>query len=102
MMIKSRTLFFLSSALLLLSVLPGSLIYAQTVTNKAALQKQSQDLATRHAAMQKLILQKAREKGWPLTLRSKKGRLAYLQAIDAQGRPVYITTTENIISAATI
>jgi hypothetical protein len=58
--------------------------------------------AIQHAELKKLLYAKAAANGWPLTLRSKKGRLAYLRAIDAKGFPVYVTTTDNIISAATI
>ena len=52
--------------------------------------------------MQRILTQTALQKGWPLTIRNKKGRLAYLRGIDGQGLPYYVTTTDNIISAATI
>src|SRR5579872_5115164 len=99
---KSRIPSSLFSALLLLFVFSGLTASAQLVTNQKALQKTSQQLAAQHAAFQKILLQTARQKGWPLTLRNKQGRLAYLRGIDGRGFPYYVTTTDNIISAATI
>src|ERR1700760_2266207 len=96
---KSRTLL---SALLLLFVLAGLTAAAQNTTNTAALQKAAGDLAARHTTLQRILNQKAKENGWPLIMKSKKGRLAFLHGIDAFGLPIYVTTTDNIISAATI
>ena len=90
---------FVSLFLCLFSGLTAS---AQVQTNTQALQKISQQLATQYQSFHKILFQTAREKGWPLTLRNKKGRLAYLRGINGQGLPYYITTTDNIISAATI
>ena len=99
---KSRIQSSLFSALLLLFVLSGLTASAQLVTNQAALQKTSQQLAAEHAAFQKILLRTAQQKGWPLTLRNKQGRLAYLRGINSRGLPYYVITTDNIISAATI
>src|SRR5215475_7333887 len=90
------------ATLLLLFVLSGLTVHAQVITNQAALQKASQELAAKHLAMQRILTQTALEKGWPLTIRNKKGRLAYLRGIDSRGLPYYVSTAENIISAATI
>jgi hypothetical protein len=75
---------------------------AQVATNKTGLQKASQDRTLQEAAFQKILTRTALEKGWPLTLRNKKGRLAYLRGVNNLGLPYYITTTDNLISAATI
>lgn len=99
---KSRIPSYCLSALLLLFVLSGPTAHAQVTTNQAALQKASQLLASQHLAQEKILTQTAIEKGWPLTLRNKKGRLAYLRGIDSRGLPYYVTTADNIISAATI
>ena len=90
------------SVLLALLVSFGLTASAQTQTNTPALQKTSQQLAAQYQSFHKILLQTAREKGWPLTLRNKQGRLAYLRGINSQGFPYYVTTTDNIISAATI
>ena len=84
--------------ILILSTTAG----AQVTTNTAALQKTSQQLSAQHAAFQKILQQTAREKNWPLTLRNKKGRVAYLRGVTSFGLPYYVSTTDNIISAATI
>jgi hypothetical protein len=99
---KSRIPSLYLSVLLLLFVFSGLTASAQQQTNTQALQKTSQQLAAQYQSFHKILLQTAREKGWPLTLRNKKGRLAYLRGINSQGFPYYVTTTDNIISAATI
>jgi Subtilase family/GEVED domain/Secretion system C-terminal sorting domain len=99
---KSRIPSLYLLTLLLLFVLPGLTASAQQQTNTQALQKTSQQLAAHYQSFRKILLQTAKEKGWPLTLRSKKGRLAYLRGVNSQGLPYYVTTTDNIISAATI
>jgi Subtilase family/GEVED domain/Secretion system C-terminal sorting domain len=75
---------------------------AQLVTNQAILQKASQQSDQQHSALQRLLNNTARQKGWPLIFRNKKGRMAYLRGIDTKGFPVYVITNDNIISAATI
>lgn len=99
---KSRIPSLYLSVFLLLFVFSGLTAGAQTQTNTQALQKTSQQLAAQYQSFRKILLQTAKEKGWPLTLRNKKGRLAYLRGINSQGFPYYVTTTDNIISAATI
>jgi hypothetical protein len=100
---KSRVPSLLFSVLLILSVLSGLTSRAQkAATNTAVLQKASQDRTTQNAALQQLLTRTALQKGWPLTLRDKRGRLAYLRGINSAGFPYYVTTVDNIISAATI
>src|SRR5260221_468071 len=82
--------------------LTGLRLPDQVTTNKGGLQKASQDRALREAAFQKILTTTALERGWPLTLSDKKGRLAYLRGINERGLPYYVTTTDNLISAATI
>ncbi len=89
--------------LLILSVLSGLTSRAQVAaTNTAVLQKASQDRTTQNTALQQILTRTALQKGWPLSFRDKKGRLAYLRGINSAGLPYYITTVDNIISAATI
>jgi hypothetical protein len=99
---KSRIPSLILSVLLLLFVLPGLQTNAQTVTKTADLQKASQQLREGTRAAQKILITTALQKGWPLTIRGKNGRLGYLRGIDNRGFPYYITTVDNIISAATI
>lgn len=92
----------LFSVSFLFLVLIGQRSGAQVVTNKAAMQKASQDRSLKEAAFRKILTRTALERGWPLTLRNKKGRLAYLRGVNNNGLPYYVTTTDNLISAATI
>src|SRR6266404_1930173 len=92
----------LFSVSFLFLILIGQRSRAQVVTNKAAMQKASQDRSLKEAAFQNILTKTALERGWPLTLRNKKGRLAYLRGINNNGLPYYVTTTDNLISAATI
>ncbi|MES1160014.1 MAG: S8 family serine peptidase, partial [Bacteroidota bacterium] len=79
---------------------PGS--RAQTITNRLALRQSSQVRLSQEVELRRMVFTLARQKGWPLTLRNKKGALAYLRGLNGRGLPVYITTTDNILSAATI
>lgn len=101
-MSKSRTASLYLFTFLLLFVFSGITASAQLQTNTQALQKTSQQLSIQYQSFHKILLQTAKEKGWPLTLRNRKGRLAYLRGVNSQGLPYYVTTTDNIISAATI
>jgi len=85
-----------------LLLLSGLQLSAQIVPNKAGLQRASQVQASKEAAFRQILIRTAQQRGWPLTLRNKKGRLAYLRGINASGLPIYVTTTDNSISAATI
>src|SRR5258708_17268098 len=98
MTIRRFVPFILFISLVLASLSSG----AQLLTNRTALQKASQQLALQQKDLHNRLLSLAKQKGWELTLRGKKGKIAYLVGIDSQGYPLYITTTDNIISAATI
>lgn len=99
-MSQTRTLpIFIFVFLLLLTNLTTN---AQIVTNKAVLQQAGNERARADASMRHILLSLAKQKNWPLTLRGRNGRLAYLMSVDAKGFPRYVTTNDNIISAATI
>jgi hypothetical protein len=90
------------SLLLLAGLFAGLDSRAQIITNRSVLQRSSQTRASQDAALHRMVLSLARQKGWPLTMHNKKGAVAYLRGVSSTGLPVYITTTDNIISAATI
>src|SRR5450631_204806 len=98
-MIKSRILPLYFSVCLLLT---GELARAQRLTNEPALQETGRDLGRKQKDLHVRLLGMASQNGWPLILRNMQGRMAYLRGVDAGGAPIYITTDENIISAATI
>jgi len=91
-------------------VLPGTLFLllasfhanAQEKTNTIVLQRVSQEVAQKENALYSRLQTLARQKGWPMTLKGNKGRISVLRNVNNQGMPVYITTYDNIISAATI
>ena len=87
---------------LLLSLLAYRHASAQVKTNTDVLEKASQTTAQKETARYNQLQTLARQKGWPTSLKGKKGRIAILRDVNAQGIPIYITTLDNIISAATI
>ena len=91
-------------SLLLLSVLLLFSLFsrAQITTNKTALQQARQMKISQEQDMRRMVLSLAAQYNWPLTLQNKAGRKAYLRGISQTGHPIYITTSDNIISAATI
>ncbi|HEY4206711.1 MAG TPA: S8 family serine peptidase, partial [Puia sp.] len=98
-MIKSRAASLILVSLILLS---AHLTNAQVITDKAVLQRASQLKAAQEADMHRIVLSLAAEKGWPLTIKTRKGRMAYLRSVGPTGEPIYVITTDNVISAATI
>jgi hypothetical protein len=86
----------------LLSVLAFSQVTAQMKTNTDVLEKASQLTAQKEIARYNQLQTLARQNGWPTVLKGKRGRIAILRDVNAQGIPIYITTLDNIISAATI
>jgi len=75
---------------------------AQVVTNKAVLQQSSQQMAQKENALSQRLLSLSKQKGWPLKITGRRGRIAVLHGLDDKGNPLYIATCDNIISAATI
>src|SRR5690242_6169197 len=98
-MTKSRAVSLILVSTLLFS---AHFTQAQITTDRAVLQRASQLNAAQEADMRRIVLSLAEKKGWPLTIKNKEGRLAYLRGVSVTGQPIYVTTTDNIISAATI
>lgn len=84
----------------------GLLIFSSSVTGQINTEKR---LLSQAAIGYKLLhdenysraITKAKEKGWPLTIKSKDGSLASLVGIDMFGFPQYVGTHNNTIAAAT-
>ncbi len=99
---KVPSLLLLPAALSIF-VLLGPAARAQVpTTNIPNLQRTVRDLQLKSLAGQQQLTQTALQKGWPLVISGKKGHNLYLHGIDGFGKPVYVTTVDNIISAATI
>lgn len=96
---KSRILPLFLSLCVLLS---GELARAQRQTNTAELTRASHDFAQKEKDLHIRLLNLAQQKHWPLILHDKRGRKAYLMGLDPGGFPIYTTTADNLISAATI
>src|SRR5580704_1888153 len=99
---KVPSLLLLPAALSFL-VLTGSTSRAQVpTTNIANVKAAMLDVEAKGLVQQQQLTRTALLKGWPLVIPSKKGHNLYLYGIDRFGKPVYINTVDNIISAATI
>jgi hypothetical protein len=83
-------------------LLVSGIAHAQVLTNKEILQSASRTLDGMNRDLHTKLLSLAKQKNWPLILHTQKGRMAYLMGVDPSGLPIYTTTTDNIISAATI
>ena len=84
-------------------VLTGLTSRAQVpATNINVLRQAIQNETIKHRAEQTALTNMALRKGWPLVIASKKGHNLYLHGVDHLGKPIYIATVDNIISAATI
>jgi hypothetical protein len=84
-------------------VLAGSTARAQVpATDIPRLVQTVRDLQLKSLPQRQQLTRTALQKGWPLVIPSKKGHNLYLHGIDRFGKPIYIATVDNIISAATI
>ena len=88
-------------SLLLLSFSVAFIVEAQTITNISVLQ----NFAKKHKATEDLEYAKAvamaKQKGWPVIKKMSNVRILSLQRIDPFGNPLYYTTFNNTIAAAT-
>lgn len=75
--------------------------YGQTVTKSAELRLAATEQAAREKVLATTLQRLAKEKNWPLVLHTKNGGLAALTNVDDQGYPIYTTTYNNIVAAAT-
>src|SRR6266700_3406330 len=88
--------------LLAFLVLTGETIFSQVVTNTNVLRQAAVNQASKEKDLMKQLEQLSREKGWPMTMTGKNGKFSVLSGIDPFGYPLYTTTFNNTISAATI
>jgi hypothetical protein len=75
--------------------------FSQTRTNEAILKKMAGDIQIAQQKNYAEALKVAASKGWPLSFRGKNGGIAKLIGIDAFGNPLYYSTFNNVIAAAT-
>jgi hypothetical protein len=75
---------------------------AQTVTQTATLRRAATEQATKEKDFATELKKVAKTKNWPLAYTNKLGGLTLLTGIDAQGYPIYTSTENNILAAATM
>lgn len=75
--------------------------FGQTVTRTSSLQRAATEQAAKEKVLAATLQKVAKEKNWPLVFNTKNGGLAALTGIDDQGYPIYTTTYNNIVAAAT-
>lgn len=75
---------------------------AQIHTQEQILKQASAKKAAEEDITFKRLLQLSKEKGWKMMFTGQNGQIVKLVGIDPLGYPLYITTDNNIISAATI
>jgi Subtilase family/GEVED domain/Secretion system C-terminal sorting domain len=75
---------------------------SQVTTNPAALRAFSLRSEARNQEMTARLYSLAKLRGWPLTITGKNGKKSFLYGIGIKGLPFYVSTKDNIISAATI
>jgi hypothetical protein len=75
--------------------------YGQTVTKSDELRRAATEQAAKEKVLATTLQKLAKEKNWPLVLHTKNGGLAALTNVDDQGYPIYTTTYNNIVAAAT-
>lgn len=89
--------------LLLLIALSSFLCsFSQTKTNTLLLKQASVIQAEKERILYNQLQTLARQKGWEMVMKDKKGNIAILVGVDALGLPQYLITESNIIAAATI
>src|SRR5450432_4480828 len=91
-----------SVPLALLSFILFSTARSQVSTNRAALSAFSMRENVKSRDMTARLLSLAKQRGWPLIINGKNGKKAYLSGLGLRGKPYYISTNNNTISAATI
>ncbi len=91
----------LTLVLILVSVVSLPL-KAQTKTNRILLEKAGSDAAIQEQKDYLRLKQIASQKSWPMLTRGKNGRIARLIGIDPTGNPLYVSTFDNLLGAATV
>src|SRR3954469_4013132 len=76
--------------------------YSQVITNFTALREASARADVQNKQMNERLNRLARQNGWPLTKTFRNGNHAVLIGLSQKGFPLYVTTNNNVISAATI
>jgi hypothetical protein len=79
-----------------------STAHSQVKTNITALRETSVRADIQYQEMSTRLNRLAKQNGWPLSITLKNGARAVLYGLSHKGFPLYVSTNDNIISAATI
>lgn len=95
---------FFTLRMLLLLTLVGvnGFVYAQTTINRELLKSAAADHAQKQQVLYERLQLLAREKGWPWVIHGEKGKVTMLVGVDDAGLPLYLSTENNTVAAATI
>src|ERR1700712_4899361 len=88
--------------LLIVLLLNIDVVTAQTNTEVRLLKQAAVQKAEEENITFKKLLQFSKEKGWKMMTTGKNGRIIRLSGIDPMGYPMYVSTDNNVISAASI
>jgi hypothetical protein len=77
-------------------------VKSQEKTNVSALREAALRSANDFQGLNERLMRIAQQRNWPLYITLKQGNRAVLYGINRKGMPLYVTTYNNIISAATI
>lgn len=91
---------FVPAALAVLSIVFSA--SAQVKTNISVLQQAALRSQVKYQEMSSRLATIAKQKDWPFFITLKSGNRAVLYGISPKGMPLYVSTNDNIISAATI
>src|SRR6476646_6871958 len=87
---------------ILVAISSLSTAHSQVITNSKALREISVRADFQHREMTVRLKRLADQNGWPLSKTFRNGNRAVLVGVSRKGYPLYVTTNNNIISAATI
>ena len=77
-------------------------VRSQVITNVSALRQSAASSQLKYQDMNNRLARLAKLNNWPLFITLRRGNRAVLYGISSKGMPLYVTTNDNIISAATI
>ena len=77
-------------------------VLAQLKTNEAVLARSAKEHRQKEVQNFQKAVKLAKEKGWELSFKTSNGNIAFLVGVDQFGLPVYYSTENNIVAAATI
>jgi hypothetical protein len=75
---------------------------SQVITNTTVLRNAASRAQIQYQEMSSRLARLAKQRGWPLSITLKRGNQAVLYGLSPKGLPLYVSTNDNIISAATI